>query len=181
MNNIIGIYCIKNKENKIHPVAVMETSAFEFLRSTIGAGKLIVEVGCYRGGTTCMLAEHNRVIAIDPFISDYDPADTMKNLDGVADAFKEAIEGMDVLWLKAKSEDVLKFWQSEIDGVFIDGNHSEPFVLIDIGWIKFVKPGGIIAFHDYNAWRGVHAVVDQCVKGKYEQVGIIGDLIIFRK
>lgn len=164
-----------------YPVAVMESIASDFLKRTVGENKLIVEIGCYRGGTTCMLAEHNCVIAIDPFISDYDPTDTMKNLDGVEDAFKEAIEGKDVIWLKAKSEDVLRFWQNEIDGVFIDGNHSEPSVLIDIGWIKFVKSGGIIAFHDYNAWRGVHAVVDKYIKGNYEEIGIVGDLIIFRK
>ncbi len=165
----------------IYPSPLISADALNFLKETIGENKTIVEIGCYSGGTTCALAEHNEIIAIDPFISNYDLADTLQNLDGVEEKFKAAIEGKNIVWHKAKSEDVLKWWTDEIDGVFIDGNHSEPSVLIDIGWIPFIRKGGIIAFHDYNCWQGVHRVVDKYIKGKYEEIGIIGDLIIFRK
>ena len=43
----------------------------KFLLRTIGGCKVIVEVGCYKGVTTCALAEYNKVIAIDPFIPNY--------------------------------------------------------------------------------------------------------------
>lgn len=165
----------------IYPSPLINGAALDFLLTTIGENKTIVEVGCYSGGTTCALAEHNKVIAIDPFYSNYDPADTLQNMDGVEDKFKASIAGKNIVWHKAKSEDVLKWWTEEIDGIFVDGNHSEPYVLIDIGWIKFVKPGGILAFHDYNCWRGVRNVVDKYIKGTYEEIGIRGDLIIFRK
>ena len=165
----------------IYPSPLISADALDFLKKTIGENKTVVEVGCYSGGTTCALAEFNKIIAIDPFISNYDPGDTLQNMDGVEEKFTEAIKGKNIVWHKAKSEDILKWWKDEIDGVFIDGNHSEPFVLKDIGWIPFVRRGGIIAFHDYNCWQGVRRVVDQYIKGNYEEIGMVGDLIIFRK
>jgi hypothetical protein len=163
-----------------HPL--ISADALAFLKKAIGENKTIVEVGCYAGGTTSVLAETNKVIAIDPLIPKYDPSDAgLDDMDGVEEALLETIKGKNIIWYKEKSGDVLKWWKDEIDGVLIDGNHSEAFVLIDLGWIPFVRKGGIIAFHDYNFWPSVHGIVDQYVKGKYEEIGIVGDLIIFRK
>jgi len=47
-------------------------------------------------------------------------------------------------------EALKKFKDESLDFVYIDANHSEPYVTQDIkGWSKKVKRGGIIAGHDY--------------------------------
>lgn len=166
--------------------SIISGEELNFLITTMGKNKTIVEIGCYKGGTTCALAEFNKVIAIDPFLSNYDHepgynTDPILNMEGIEEVFSAAIKGKNVIWHKEKSEDVLKWWEDEIDGVFIDGNHSESYVLIDIGWVSFIRKEGIIAFHDYITRQGVRNVVDKYIKSKHKEIGIIENLIIFRK
>jgi hypothetical protein len=48
-----------------------------------------------------------------------------------------------------------EFEDSSIDFVFIDGNHSEPYVSQDItAWAPKVRPGGIVSGHDYARIKG---------------------------
>jgi len=43
-----------------------------------------------------------------------------------------------------------------IDYLLIDGNHKTRWCLVDYHfWERFVRPGGMIAFHDYNGAKGV--------------------------
>lgn len=166
--------------------SIINDEELNFLITTMGKNKTIVEIGCYMGGTTCALAEHNKVIAIDPFLSNYDHepgynTDPIQNMEGIEEVFSAAIKGKNVIWYKEKSEGILKWWKEGIDGVFIDGNHSKPFVLKDIGWVSFVRERGIIAFHDYTTRQGVRNVVDKYIKAKHEEIGIVDNLIIFRK
>jgi len=150
------------------------------LKKSIGKRKLIVEIGSYIGKTTCALAENNKVIAIDPFINGYDPNDHVI-MTGVEEVFKERIKGKNIVWYKAKSEDVLKSWKMAIDGVFIDGNHTLEALKKDAKWIRFVKIGGIIAFHDYGYKSDVTNFVNENIKSKYQQIGRERFLIILKK
>ncbi len=55
-----------------------------------------------------------------------------------------------------------------LDLVFIDGNHSYPYVKQDIlFWQPKIRPGGILAGHDYQADRfpGVVKAVDEILQG----------------
>jgi len=56
-------------------------------------------------------------------------------------------------FVRKPSMDALKdFNDNSLDFVFIDGNHSFQYVVNDIAeWSKKVKPGGIVAGHDF--WR----------------------------
>ncbi len=58
--------------------------------------------------------------------------------------------------IKDFSEYALRYFaDNSVDFVYIDGNHSEPYVSQDInGWYKKVKTGGILAGHDYARMRG---------------------------
>lgn len=61
------------------------------------------------------------------------------------------------------SMDAVKDFKDEsLDFVYIDGNHTFQFVTNDIcEWSKKVKPGGIIAGHDYHTYlkrRQIHVV-----------------------
>lgn len=154
----------------------------EFLKKVAGRDHVIVEVGCYAGKSTVGLAENNKVIAIDPLISNYDPRDgASEDMNGVEELFKSRIQGKNVIWLKKKSEDVLKRWDTEIDGMFIDGEHTTRALTIDLEWIKHVKNGGFMAFHDYGYYAEVTELLDKEVFPKYEEIGRTRFLIAFRK
>src|SRR6266496_4362330 len=72
---------------------------------------------------------------------------------------KQLCEGIPELFLYCidpwtayiEGNEVKYFNDNSLDFVFIDGNHSYDYVLEDITeWTKKVKPGGIIAGHDYK-------------------------------
>jgi hypothetical protein len=82
-----------------------------------------------------------------------------------------------------------------VDMVFIDGDHSYEGCAGDItGWIPHIKPGGVLAIHDYKkgeipphpngphpmVWEGVDAAVDDLLIGKYDIIGRVDSLIAFR-
>lgn len=166
----------------IDPRASMIDSEVDFLKKIIGKNKIIIEVGCYIGKTTCALAENNIVIAIDPFISGFNPKNpTMLDLGGVEETFKSRIKGKNVIWYKKKSEEILKDWKLMIDGVFIDAEHTMKALNIDSGWIKYVKVGGIMAFHDYGCWPDVTSFLQKNIVPKYPEIGRERCLIAFRK
>lgn len=67
---------------------------------------------------------------------------------------------------------VQDFADNTLDFVFIDGNHSYDFVKEDIReWTKKVKPGGIVAGHDYKEDKvnnyGVIEAVNEYVKDNH--------------
>lgn len=69
---------------------------------------------------------------------------------------EEAIERLkpyDARFLRYSSaEAVGKFKPQSIDFVYIDGNHDFEFVVNDIiYWSRIVRPGGIVAGHDYKS------------------------------
>ena len=97
--------------------------------------------------------------------------------------YKEAVEnlkGLDYTIIKKYSMDALKdFEDNSLDFVYIDSNHTLPYIVQDIfGWERKVKKGGIISGHDYatiygfgerkepRVFDGVHVKVgvDACVK-----------------
>lgn len=70
-----------------------------------------------------------------------------------------------------------------IDLLFIDGDHSEEATKNDITiWLPFVKPGGVIIFHDFTSNHGVPQAVWWAIKQSYfsELVGIYGSTIAFK-
>jgi cephalosporin hydroxylase len=67
-------------------------------------------------------------------------------LDNEVDERTERIE-----WVQAKSEDVPKYLDFEVDFVFLDDHHEYDSVRAEIlAWLPKLKSGGIIAGHDVN-------------------------------
>ncbi len=72
-----------------------------------------------------------------------------------------------VIRIWGDSKVVGKRWPIPVDFCFIDGDHTEEGIIGDIqAWARHVKPGGIIAFHDYGSpnWPAVAANVDKMEK-----------------
>ena len=122
----------------------------------------IVEIGSFKGRSTCCLAagcrgSQKRVFAIDAFDGGVDlPSvntlpDFSRNLlvCGVS-SYVEPVVGL--------SSKVARTWRRPIHLLFIDGSHAYEDVLADFaGFFPRVVPGGIIAFHDVinETWPGV--------------------------
>lgn len=166
----------------MNPRAQIADFELELLKKLSGKGKVIVEIGSYAGYVTTSLAEHNHVIAVDPLLPGYDPKDgASADMEDVEELFLSRIKGKDVIWHKEKSEDILRSWNTEIDVLFIDAEHTTKALTIDLGWIKHVKPGGLIAFHDYGILPDVTRLLNKEVCPKYKEIGRTGYLIAFRK
>ena len=154
----------------------------DFLLNTVGTKKTIIEIGSAFGQTTKRLAENNKVIAIDPFISEGDGLLMGQYVEDIYQTFLGNIEGKDVEFYKKKSKEVFDNWDGRIvDGILIDGLHTHAGVEQDFKWIKYIREGGFIAFHDVIPEFGIKQFVEEVVVPKYELVGKERALWIFRK
>lgn len=90
-------------------------------------------------------------------------------------------------------------WPFKVDMVFVDGDHSYQGAKGDIlTWLANIKPGGIMAVHDYNKvavykrgnlpdkvphpmpWHGVDRAVRKFLLPGYEIVAHVDTLIVVR-
>jgi predicted O-methyltransferase YrrM len=77
-------------------------------------------------------------------------------------------------------------WQhGPADLVFVDGGHQYHEAHGDITiWLPLIKPGGVMAVHDFEkkakVWHGVNRAVRELLLGKLEQVARVDTLIAFR-
>lgn len=120
-----------------------------------------VEIGSWRGESAAIFAESGkfkRIVCVDPWegIPDVEAA-----FDAVASRFPIITKR------KTISLQAARLTTEPVDFVYIDARHGYQHVKADIeAWLPRVKPGGIIAGHDYE-WR--HKGVVQAV---YETLGI---------
>ena len=72
-------------------------------------------------------------------------------LTGLYEDAKKRLAPYNIKFIKNFSMNALKSVEDEsLDFVYIDANHEYPFVTLDlVHWTKKVRPGGIIAGHDY--------------------------------
>jgi predicted O-methyltransferase YrrM len=127
-----------------------------------------VEIGSYAGRSARAIGDNlpanGHLTCIDPF-SHTDPllgqlaAEIEQSfLTNTSDLITQGR----VRLLKSTSADaVSSFSDSSLDFVFIDGEHSYPNVFADIiNWSPKVRPGGILAGHDYGVHPGVAKAVE---------------------
>ncbi len=125
-------------------------------------GSNIVEVGSFKGRSTCCLAygcrgRSTRVFAVDTFKgNDVDFHHS--------DFFEEFCNNIEIRGLSeyvtpvpGLSQEIAKTWDKPIHFLFIDGSHQYQDVLADFhGFLPHVMPGGTIALHDVcEGWPGV--------------------------
>jgi predicted O-methyltransferase YrrM len=148
----------------------------------------IVEIGSFKGRSTCFLASgcrgtQKRVFAIDTF--DGNDCDF-----GYRSFFAEFSENVNRCGLSeyvrpvvGLSSEVAKTWSKPIHLLFIDGSHRYEDVLCDFeGFFPHVVPEGIVAFHDVSDdWPGPLRVWHDVAKHRLVDVGYCLSLAYGRK
>lgn len=124
-----------------------------------------VEVGVAAGEYSLTLAEANPQMmlwGVDPYspykgYKDYTHDSTFNTLETAAHLRLQPHidKGSYAFIRKTSLEATQLFYNGELDFVFIDANHSEPYVSQDIeAWAPKVRSGGIVAGHDYARIKG---------------------------
>lgn len=81
------------------------------------------------------------------------------------------------------SKKVGKRWRKgAVDCVFVDGDHTDDGVKGDIeNWIKHVKPGGVMIFHDYfSPFHGAVKFITDNYFTPEQEIGRADSVIAFR-
>lgn len=143
------------------------------------SGSFVVEIGCWRGVTTKVLATHTErpVVGVDCYLG---PKNQVNR-----DRFLEHLKSQsNVKLLEATSGDGARGWQrGPISFLFIDAAHDYWNVAFDLdAWVPLVMPGGIIALHDTDLpdFAGSRMAVHE-VHQQFELVAHPKNLTIFRK
>lgn len=156
-----------------------EEEAQWLFRTALGVpdGSNLVEVGSYKGRSTCSLAlgcrgTNKRVFAVDPFDGgpDLPTADSFQEFSqnlrrcGVSELVEPII---------GTSAEVSKNWTKPIQLLFVDGSHKYEDVLADFaGFFPHVVTGGIVAFHDVlGTWPGVLRAWDDTIVPALTETG----------
>ena len=142
----------------------MQDGLNDFIRDIHGSGLTLLEVGSYAGESASMFAESGKfmsVVCVDPWGTGCPKYKKQAELAEVE--FDKAVQRHHPVIIKRKG--VLRdFVDSEthVDVCYIDGKHDYRSVLRDVYQaMLFLKPGGIMAGHDYNKDHpGVMKAVD---------------------
>ncbi len=148
----------------------------------------IVEVGSFKGRSTCCLAfgcrgTRKRVFSVDTFNgndSDFSARGFLQEFSANVSrcALSEYVQPV-----VGVSHEVARSWSKPINLLFIDASHEYEDVLADFeGFFPHVVPGGTVAFHDVcEDWPGPRRVWEEIAKRQLTGVGSVDSLAYGRK
>jgi len=155
----------------------MEQQYLELLEATPENG-IFVELGAYKGKSTSFIVtemiNRNRNIqfyTVDTFEGDSGSTDKTEidaykqvNVSSMYQEYLQNIQHIHEFFttmVNYSNEAAEYFLDDSVDCLFIDAGHSYEAVIKDIAaWLPKMKNGGIMAGHDYHAWKGVKEAVD---------------------
>ena len=119
--------------------------------------KTMIEIGSFVGESTVLFAQSfKKVIAVDPFQADYDPADPTSYSFEFKNVFQTYLDRTNVYKniqtiVSTSDEAVEKLDGLKYDFIYLDGLHTYEGVKTDIiNYLPLVKDGGVIGGHDYT-------------------------------
>lgn len=152
-----------------------------------------VEIGVASGDYSQVIMEKNPTIemyGVDPYeryegYKDYQLRSTFDKMESSAQS--KLWRFPSYKFIKKFSVDASRdFEDNSLDFVYIDGNHSGEAVKEDIeAWISKVKPGGIMAGHDFTGrWPSLRQEVIKYCKNTHRPLFVLGmerkDLGLYR-
>jgi predicted O-methyltransferase YrrM len=142
----------------LRPVQAQHTAAeHQALERHAEGRRMVVEIGVAEGASAIALRDkmdqEGELYLIDPYHLSRVPA-----LNFLKRAARRAVSGPNqptIHWIESFSYDAAMAWQTPIDFLLIDGDHSEAGVQQDWNdWHPHVKNDGIVAFHDARLFPG---------------------------
>ena len=141
-------------------------------------GANIVEIGSFKGRSTCCMAfgckgTTKHVFAIDSFEGNDIDFHHRDFFDEFTYNLKKCGLSSYVTPIRGKSKEIATGWNKPIHLLFIDGSHQYEDILADFsGFFSFVVPGGIVAVHDVvETWPGPLKAWHDHFKHQLEEVG----------
>ena len=161
----------------------------------------IVEIGSFMGRSTCWLAagsiEGGREVvhAVDHFKGSPEhqawgshPVKAIADEGSTFNKFRENIRRIGfehhVTPIPLPSIRACVQWEGPIRLLFIDGDHSYEETKGDFDlWSPFIAPGGVVAFHDVGAWKGVTQFVNEMSASNkaWKQISAVNTLRVFQR
>lgn len=153
-----------------------------------GDGAHFVEVGAFHGKSSCYMAteivnsaKQIRLDVVDTFRGSDDPTekfmrDEAEAMGGTFRAtFEKNVEHVRHVITVVEKDSLsaaADYPDESLDFVYLDAAHDEASVAADIAaWLPKIKPGGVLAGHDYHtAWPGVVIAVDAAFGKAHEIV-----------
>ena len=128
--------------------------------------KVVLEIGSFKGGSTVAMAPvAKKIICIDDFLLT-DPADTPpeKRIPArVTFEINVAPWRNKIDVYQMDSREAVKLEWEPVGLIFIDGGHDYETVRSDCGFLKWVKVGGYVVFHDMGMASVAQAVNEALV------------------
>lgn len=122
-----------------------------------GAKDKAVEIGCYAGEGTVILANHfGEVTAVDPWINGYDGGDVASfqaPMKWVFKAWQQRTQPFaNIRHARMTSQNaVTQFDDASLDFVYVDGDHRYEAVKDDLTlYLPKLRKGGVMAGHDLS-------------------------------
>lgn len=166
-----------------------ELFALYYCTKKLPNNAIIVEIGSYRGKSTIALGmgaafNKSKVYSIDPhehFVGVNGGIFGPEDLKIKLKVLNEYNLGSVVFPICLKSQLVGEVWCSQIDLLWIDGDHSYEGVKSDFEkFSKFVKKDGLVIFHD-SELEGVNKCITEVDPSRFSFKEKINSLKIFKK
>lgn len=153
--------------SSVHPD---EGARLSYLASRVPNGGVIVELGSFLGRSACYMAaglkETNitaKIYCVDLWEKGVTTRDSHHSI-GAFPRFERNLKSCGLYeYIHPVQSDTVaaaRDWHTPIDLLHIDAGHKYEEVLGDYrAWSPFVKPGGVIAFHDYH-----HIEIANCIQ-----------------
>ena len=166
------------------PIEIPNVGRLDFVRwireldLTTGA-----EVGVEKALFSHLLSSNNPQLllyGVDPYLfhKEYREYSSQDELDGIFEEakvrMKSALRKKQYIFIRKPSMEAVKsFEDNSLDFVYLDGNHEAPHVQQDIEeWAKKVRPGGVVAGHDYVRVKNLNFDVKDALRVYTENNGI---------